>query len=167
MSERRPRKLLDRAVRRYSKQAVILAGDPDIALSVLRNAMYNPSGNTVQRNEPIILDVAHFLNRREPQAPAIIPKERARRVSMKLPALVTVAERDRHPSVRPQIQPSRRANPHVSIGRRKHRPGGRARQPLAHAEYRDSHVAKPIEAFIGRDPDAALTILKQRIDVIA
>src|SRR5262249_31440020 len=163
ISQPGPGNALDHIPAGESKETGILVGDPEIPGSVFGNTIHHSAWKALYRNKSVTLQLAEFAMCGNPNSPARILKKRLRSNSIAFP--VAPAERG-DLSVLPLVQVTSTREPDTSIPGRQDGPSG-IRQALFHRKRRDGKFPKAVETVIGADPNVALTILKEALDVFA
>src|SRR5262245_55385911 len=112
MSQPGPGKLLHHLAAEQLKKTSILVGDPEILRRVFGDAMHGSARDATDGDKPVILQVAEFACRGDPDAPASILKKRKRSKSIEFP--VASVESGDLP-ILPAVQPASRSEPDTSI----------------------------------------------------
>jgi hypothetical protein len=100
MSQRRPGNLFDLTLQGYTEETSIQVVDPEIPRGVFCDRMDVPAGDSAHGDQPVILEVAHATECRDPDSPVAIPEERIRALPLEhsIP-LALAGGRYRHPPV--------------------------------------------------------------------
>src|SRR5262249_26108274 len=136
----------------------LLIGDPEISCRVLGDAMHGSARDAADGDKSVILQVAEFACRRDPDAPASILKKRIRVLSIEF--AVASVERGDLP-ILPAVQTTGSSEPDTSISVRQNGQDRCIRQALFYRIRGDGKFAKAVETVIDGDPNVAFTILKE------
>src|SRR5262245_33129453 len=161
MSHLRPGESFDFRSRRETKKAEFLIGDPQITFVVLGDRVHRTTGNSIDDDVSVVLEVAELTERRDPDPVTTILIQGLWTVPIE--RCIACAVGNDAPLI-PSVQPIIGREPNSAIASGEHRPHVVVRQTLTRSDRGNANLAKPIEAAVGTDPDIAFAIFEKAID---
>jgi hypothetical protein len=145
------------------KNPPLLVADPEIPPTVASHGMHDAAGHGAYCDKPVILEVGDPAMGGNPNSPAIVLKERIHVIIRQSTAPFAV---NGNLSVVPSVQAIPSAKPDAAIPGRQHGHNGSVGQTLLYGNRWDGEVTKAVEAIYRGDPNIALAILEEPLDVI-